>query len=92
MTQYKHYVFIGNIFIHRNPRLLQSPESGLESCEEEDEIEEAVIYKIGKTCFFKHKLLSLMSEEDVLFHSNSMLVSVSEVHICEATLKLCDIN
>ncbi|KAL4232591.1 Mitosis inhibitor protein kinase wee1 [Mactra antiquata] len=37
----------GNIFIHRNPKLLQSPESGLESCEEEEEYEEAVIYKIG---------------------------------------------
>ncbi|XP_045196736.1 wee1-like protein kinase 1-B [Mercenaria mercenaria] len=37
----------GNIFIHRNPKLLQSPESGLESCEEEEEFEEAVIYKIG---------------------------------------------
>lgn len=38
----------GNIFIHRNPKLLQSPESGLESCEEEEEeFEEPVIYKIG---------------------------------------------
>ena len=47
-----HFVFVnfsGNVFIHRNPRLLQSPESGLESCEEDDEFEEAVIYKIGKT-------------------------------------------
>ncbi|XP_050391368.2 wee1-like protein kinase 1-A [Patella vulgata] len=37
----------GNIFIHRNPRLLASPESGVESCEEEEECEEAVTYKIG---------------------------------------------
>lgn len=37
----------GNIFIHRNPKLMQSPESGLESCDEEEEFEEAVIYKIG---------------------------------------------
>ena len=29
--------------------MLQSPESGLESCEEEDEVEEAVIYKIGNS-------------------------------------------
>ena len=43
--------FSGNIFIHRNPKFLQSPESGLESCEdEEDEVEEAVLYKIGKSC------------------------------------------
>ncbi|XP_041354717.1 wee1-like protein kinase 1-A [Gigantopelta aegis] len=37
----------GNIFIHRNPRLLASPESGMESCEEEEEEEEPVTYKIG---------------------------------------------
>ncbi|KAL3882485.1 hypothetical protein ACJMK2_028822 [Sinanodonta woodiana] len=37
----------GNIFIHRNPKLMQSPESGLESCEEEEEFEEAILYKIG---------------------------------------------
>ena len=37
----------GNVFIHRNPKLLQSPESGLESCEEEEEFEEPIIYKIG---------------------------------------------
>ncbi|KAL5010313.1 hypothetical protein ScPMuIL_012618 [Solemya velum] len=37
----------GNIFIHRNPKFLASPESGLESCEEEEEFEEAVLYKIG---------------------------------------------
>ena len=47
----KTITFSGNIFIHRNPKFLQSPESGLESCEdEEDEVEEAVIYKIGKFC------------------------------------------
>ncbi|XP_033739704.1 wee1-like protein kinase 1-A [Pecten maximus] len=38
----------GNIFIHRNPKFLQSPESGMESCgEEEEEEEAAIIYKIG---------------------------------------------
>lgn len=38
----------GNIFIHRNPKFLQSPESGMESCGEEEEEEEAIIYKIGE--------------------------------------------
>ncbi|XP_046326181.1 wee1-like protein kinase 1-B [Haliotis cracherodii] len=37
----------GNIFIHRNPKFLASPESGMESCEEDEEREEAVTYKIG---------------------------------------------
>ena len=46
-NEFKILFFLGNIFIHRNPKLLQSPESGLESCEEEEEFEEAVIYKIG---------------------------------------------
>ncbi|KAK3593865.1 hypothetical protein CHS0354_011470 [Potamilus streckersoni] len=38
-----------NIFIHRSPKLMRSPESGQESYEEEDEFEEskAIIYKIG---------------------------------------------
>ncbi|KAH3728006.1 wee1-like protein kinase 1-A isoform X2 [Dreissena polymorpha] len=37
----------GNVFIHRNPKLMQSPESGLESCEEDEEFDEPIIYKIG---------------------------------------------
>lgn len=40
----------GNIFIHRNPKFLASPESGMESCEEDEEREEAVTYKIGMFC------------------------------------------
>lgn len=37
----------GNVFIHRNPKFLNSPESGMESLEEDDEVEEAITYKIG---------------------------------------------
>lgn len=38
----------GNVFIHRNPKLMQSPESGLDSCEEDEEFDEPIIYKIGR--------------------------------------------
>lgn len=47
------FVFTGNIFIHRNPKVMLSPESGLESCEEDEELEEAVVYKIGMLLSFQ---------------------------------------
>ncbi|XP_064617952.1 wee1-like protein kinase 1-A isoform X2 [Liolophura sinensis] len=38
----------GNIFIHKDPQYTSSPESGMESCEEEEEDgEDSVLYKIG---------------------------------------------
>lgn len=55
------FLFVGNVFIHRNEKFLRSPESGMESCEEfdDEEVEEtpAIVYKIGKVA--KKSLFSM---------------------------------
>ena len=87
MYKFHNSCFLGNVFIHRNPKFLQSPESGLESCDDdEEEYEEPIIYKIGRNIL----IYELCSPKRVLSVSHQSMTPSNITELYQTTkFKTC---